>query len=781
MNVIPVKEKEMRSIIVSQAYQLMGLGAPIEKDDKGFNKPDWNTMINLVPSMSFLEYDVIDKSIFAFVADTLVKYVRQIPEPLYSWIKEYAKENYDATPYYQIERKVVHKTIKEDFENVVRAQLNDTMVELWFEKFNQKTLDTIKTIPNIRPRKELVGMKQKWYWCFPLALAKEALEIINTVSSSPDLEEIIDNNEEEIEFLKNTVKIEDDGMKPRTIYASLNGDRLFLRFKNDRTIREAVKGIDGRRWHPDDLAWSVPVNQVSFVYDVLKNMGLDVESMVEFLPNLSKEDADDELNGILMQLDKYDTLFDHQRTGIAFLLRQNTADTVHLRGKILADDMGLGKTRQSIIAAKEAMDEMAEIADVKGEYAPEQVLVICPASLKLNWEREIKMVYPRHDVFIVNGKGWDDDEIDCSTWVVVNYDILKKYEDKIVERDWAVVICDEAHYLKNREALRSKIVIGTKKKTEEDPKVHKGIANTANTVFLLTGTPVTSRPIDLFNLLRIINHPLANNWRTFTDRYCAGKQGRFGRDVKGSSNLFELHQRMKGCLLRRTKEECLDMPEKMRNVVPVTVNLDKYMSHWYEYLRRVEEEGRILQAEHLVMLTKLKQAAAIEKASVAIERAEEIIEAGHKVILFTNFTEVIEIWEKHFGNRCVKVVGGMSAEKKQIAVDAFQNNPEVEVFLGNLQAAGVGLTLTAATYEIMNDYSWIPSDHLQAEDRAYRIGQKNNVTVLYLDAVDTIDEMLSNLIAGKLETITAIMEGKEVTESNLVADLVTQLWGKGAI
>lgn len=219
------------------------------------------------------------------------------------------------------------------------------------------------------------------------------------------------------------------------------------------------------------------------------------------------------------------------------------------------------------------------------------------------------------------------------------------------------------------------------------------------------------------------------------------------------------------------------MPEKTRRILSVPIDMTAYNNYWLEYLRKMEEQGKMLESEHLAMMIKLRVASAAEKVYATIEEAENVIEAGEKVIIFTNFTNVVDRIMSHFGDKAVKVVGGMSDKAKQESVDQFQNNPDIKVFVGNLKAAGVGLTLTAATQVIMNDFDWVPSNHLQAEDRAYRIGQKNNVTITYMSAVGTIDEQVTELLARKLEVISNVIEGKTVENNNIFGDLVFMLWG----
>jgi SWI/SNF-related matrix-associated actin-dependent regulator 1 of chromatin subfamily A len=230
--------------------------------------------------------------------------------------------------------------------------------------------------------------------------------------------------------------------------------------------------------------------------------------------------------------DAYPDLYAHQRTGIAFLLSRRRA--------ILADDMGLGKPRQAVIALRESVPE--------GPY-----LVVCPAAVKLNWRREIQMVEPDADVHVVASAA---DFEAGHRWTVVTYDLLGRCEAAALAVDWAGVVVDEAHYIKNRSQRAARVLrlLGAGPKATGPGKAG----------YLLTGTPMANRPRDLFQLLQAVRHPLANSFYAFAQRYCAAYDNGYGLDARGASNLEELAQLVAGVMLRRTKDEALDLPEKVR-------------------------------------------------------------------------------------------------------------------------------------------------------------------------------------------------------------------------
>ena len=418
---------------------------------------------------------------------------------------------------------------------------------------------------------------------------------------------------------------------------------------------------------------------------------------------------------------------DHQKEAIQKLVENKKF--------ILADDMGLGKTTSTIISALET--------------GAKKVLIICPASLKINWQREIEN-YSDRTTSIIEGKKWDD-----ADFVIINYDIIKNFHDDkkktestIVKSKFDLVIVDEAHYVQNSQAQRTKLI--------------NDIGRNVERVWLLTGTPITSRPINYFNLLNLIDSPVAQNWMAYVKRYCNGFQFQAGRrkiwNVSGASNLEELRDRTSPLVLRRLKENVLDLPEKI--ITPVYLRLkskeyEELMGEYYDwYDKSGESDSLTLQ---FTKLTKVRQVIAEEKTKATIELCENIIEQGKKVIVFTNFTKSLEMILQHFGKSAVRLDGQMSQKERQLSVDRFQNEEDVKIFVGNIKAAGVGITLTAAEAVVMNDLSFLPSDHSQAEDRSYRYGQKNNVLVYYPIFDNTVEGIIYDILKKKKNIFETIM------------------------
>jgi SWI/SNF-related matrix-associated actin-dependent regulator 1 of chromatin subfamily A len=430
---------------------------------------------------------------------------------------------------------------------------------------------------------------------------------------------------------------------------------------------------------------------------------------------------------------------------------------VESRRFILADDMGLGKTTSTIIAALET--------------GVKKILIVCPASLKINWEREIAN-YSDRTCYIAEGKKFSTE----ADFVIVNYDILKNFHNKedkenslLLQSKFELVILDEAHMVSNAQAQRTKLINDFTKNIKR--------------VWLLTGTPMTSRPINYYNLLNIIESPVAQNWMAYAIRYCQGFQFRAGNrkvwNVTGASNLEELRDRTSKQILRRLKENVLDLPDKIITPVYLRTSSKEYkdlMGEYYEWLENRKDESSSLTVQFSKIM-KVRKVIANEKVKDTIEFVQNIVDQGKKVIIFTNFTDTLQLIHNHFGKESVYLDGSCSKVQRQYAVDQFQENEKIKVFVGNLKAAGVGLTLTAAEVVIMNDLSFVPAEHAQAEDRAYRYGQKNNVLVYYPIFENTIEGVIYDILNKKKKVIGTVM-GDELQETGDVVEEILNLINK---
>lgn len=439
-----------------------------------------------------------------------------------------------------------------------------------------------------------------------------------------------------------------------------------------------------------------------------------------------------------------DTLYPHQTEGVTFLLSKKRA--------LLADDMGLGKTRQAIVAM--------EIGAPEGP-----ILIVCPAALKLNWRREIRMVFPEAAIEVV---GLDNAQADAPRWVIVNYDLLEKHAIRLHGVPWSGIILDEAHFIKNASRRTSACLKLLRVQNEARAPVIG-----PQFVFLLTGTPMTNRPRDLFNLLRCVGHPAARSLLGFARRYCDAYRNDWGWVTTGASNLDELNLLMREAMLRRMKDEVLDLPPKVRTWVPVDVTsrasvigaVEGFL-RWYD----ASDPTQPNDTAFLAQLTKIRTQLHAAKHAVVAERIRDIVAQGEKVVVFCAFSAGIEKHRKDWGEACVTVTGSDDVVARQAAVDRFQDDPEVKVALCNIIAGGVGITLTAARHVLFQDLDWVPANHAQAEDRCYRMGQTRSDTVEYFAAENSLDRYVADLLARKMQLIAAV-ESAELPVTSILMDL----------
>jgi SWI/SNF-related matrix-associated actin-dependent regulator of chromatin subfamily A-like protein 1 len=442
------------------------------------------------------------------------------------------------------------------------------------------------------------------------------------------------------------------------------------------------------------------------------------------------------------------SLYPHQSDGVAFLLSKKRA--------ILADDMGLGKTRQAIVAMEAGCPEGT-------------VLVVCPASLKLNWKREILMVDDDASIEVL---GVDNCQAEAPRWIIINYDILSKHAERLHAVEWSGIILDEAHFIKNASKRTSHCL----KLLGVQAEAHAQLIG-PDYVFLLTGTPMTNRPKDLFNLFRCVGHPAARSFLSFAKRYCDAYRNDFGWVTTGASNLAELNLLMKEISIRRMKDEVIDLPPKVRSWVPVDISasaaalnaIDSFLS-WYSGTDPSQPNDR----EFLSRLVKVRTALHKAKFKAVAERLKDVIATGEKVVLFTCFTDGIERHKKILGDQAVTITGSDTSTKRMKAVDRFQTDPTVRVALCNIIAGGVGINLTAGTHVIFQDLDWVPANHAQAEDRCYRLGQDHRVTVEYFHADGTLDGYIATLLQQKMKLIAAV-EAEEVPDQTILAEIQSGL------
>jgi SWI/SNF-related matrix-associated actin-dependent regulator 1 of chromatin subfamily A len=428
-----------------------------------------------------------------------------------------------------------------------------------------------------------------------------------------------------------------------------------------------------------------------------------------------------------------------QKAGIAYALRTPNC--------LIGDEMGLGKTVQAL--------GLLNVCEWR------KAIVICPATLKLNWKREaMKWLVERKLVQVVNA-GEPFKLRDGVT--VINFDILGRYKE-LLEADWDVVIVDEAHAIKNPKAQRTKRILGLK----------------SQRFVALSGTPMLNRPVELWTIAHRCAPAAFPNYFHFTQRYCDAITNGWGRDVSGASNLDELQTKLRQHLMiRRLKKDVLtELPAKRRQIIELPPSKDMklvmdeetraFSIHEDTIAKLVERRDRALicddEDQYKGAVAGLKQAwkvafealaivrqqTALAKLPLAIQHIKDQLDGGvEKVVVFAHHKAVVSELVKGLKDYMpVVIAGDIANDLRQKSVDAFQNDARCRVFVGSITAAGVGITLTAASHVVFCELDWTPAMLSQCEDRCHRIGQTDSVLVQHLVLEGSLDaNMIRKLVA----------------------------------
>lgn len=533
----------------------------------------------------------------------------------------------------------------------------------------------------------------------------------------------------------------------------------FNHFVKQNTAR--VKALRSRWWDPVKKVWKVPASCRSEVMDLAHRCHAEVVLMRQVLPERVGEIPP--MQELRAELPLRAELRPYQRSGIA--------QAMHLKRCIIGDEQGLGKTLQSIGAL------------IGAEIAGNTIfpcLVIAPSTTKINWQREWEKFSDKKALILndVSRDNWQNFYLmGLSDVFIVNYESLKKFfvrqmppkkqlkNSMQIQMDERIslfksVIVDESHRCKDPGTQQSKLTLR--------------ICQGKEYVFLLTGTPIVNKPIDLFPQLAILNQlaPFGGR-KEYLLRYCDGGNG--------ASNLRELNYKLNlHCYFRREKKDVArDLPEKQRQTIVCDITTreeyDRAQHKFEEYLRETgctaKEIARKMRGEIMVKMGELKRISALGKLPAVCEFIQEVIEGGEKLIVFCVLHTIVDAISEAFPG-AVTLTGRDSIQEKQQAIDAFQTNPDIKLIICNIKAAGVGINLTASSRVAFVEYPWTYADCVQCEDRAHRIGQENHVMCSYFLGKDTIDEHLYQMIQEKRHIANTITGATDTMEMDFVDNIL---------
>lgn len=460
------------------------------------------------------------------------------------------------------------------------------------------------------------------------------------------------------------------------------------------------------------------------------------------------------------------SLLGYQKSGVDYISK--------FQNVLIADEPGLGKT----IECLSAINYIRNI---------NSVLVICPAIMKYQWMKEAKKWLIRDfSVNILN----DNDAL--PNFAITNYESTKKYFNKLTSRTWDLLILDESHYIKSRDAQRTRNIIGyykTEITTQEDGSITetkvwvKGLVNFVKRRWLVTGTPIMNHPFELLQQLKVINHPLVSTrdaFNSFKEEYCVlnDRRNKYGvYSIKGYKNLSKLQKELRATgMLRRSKENVLpDLPKKMLEVYVLDPNtLSKEELEEQEYMiKNIKTNWDVVSGTvkgslaEFDQIMKARHKASVKKIPMVIDLIEKYLEEEQKIVIFAHFRDVIDQLYNHFKDIAVVVTGDTSIPKREEAKELFEKNDNIQLYIGSIMAMGVGISIKGSSMAVFADVEWRPSDLEQAEDRLHGIergGNKDSIMYRYVVIDNSIDAYMVQTINEKRKLISQTIDSNKIND-----------------
>lgn len=416
------------------------------------------------------------------------------------------------------------------------------------------------------------------------------------------------------------------------------------------------------------------------------------------------------------------------------------------KSNLLAFDMGTGKTKTA--------------ASISKMFKLRRTLIICPSIVKWNWFNDLTddiTGFNQMYFTILDSSARKTMKAFQERFVIVNLESAIKNMEHILSLPIDHIIIDECHQIKNFSTKKFKIV---KHIMDKNPYAR---------ITLLSGTPIKNRVNDMFAYLKLTGHPLGENYTKFLREYTISQKGRGGDKITGAKNTNDLWVKMSNFMLRKRLDDCVDLPDKIYN--RIYFELEDYQKEYDEAVyEALENSGKtqLSSSVHTINIVTAKS-----KLNGIIELAENILENGEKVTIFSSYKDSLRILEQHFKDKCVLIDGSVPSHERGVLVEKFKNDDECCVFLGNMAAAGVGINLVSSSNMILTNFPLTPSELYQTIARLHRIGQTKKVNIWYTICKGTIDENLFRLIAQKAMDASAVVDNITVdTEYSNIQDIL---------
>jgi SWI/SNF-related matrix-associated actin-dependent regulator 1 of chromatin subfamily A len=525
-------------------------------------------------------------------------------------------------------------------------------------------------------------------------------------------------------------------MKTATLVKDSNGKKLIkMKFPPNKKDIDLIKTLPIRNYHSNLDCWSVPLTKKNLEKVISWEFIIDKRLEMFLIGGEDEHFEPPGLNGILRPFQNIGVQFMEQHNGCA----------------LIADEQGLGKTIETI-------------AWLQLHPEIQSTLIVVPASVKINWQREIvSWMNPVPNVQILSGQKPYKIIGDI---IIINYDIVTYWTKQLLKKEFEVIILDEAHFVKNSSTKRSKAIKILKKSI-----THR---------IALTGTPIENSPYEIFNAINFVDPTIFPDKWAFIWEFCSPVNNGFGWDFSGHANTAKLHQKLiTTIMLRRLKKDVLpELPAKIRTIVPIELDnkqiYQKAENSYKAFVKENEANGTLTKSflNAKARTEGLKQIAVQGKLNGVIEWIKDYLETEKKLVIVTTHTFVIEELLKAFPKISVRLDGSTTGNARQEAIDSFQNDLHINLFIVNLKAGGIVITLTAASNMLIVELGWNPKQMDQVEDRIHRIGQTRGVNIYYAIAQNTIEEKIAMLLDKKRKVVDAITDGIETENESLLMELM---------
>lgn len=720
---------------------MLGLGAPIEKDGEGYNKPDYNRMellgmLQVTPD--FEETYIVLKTLQKYKNTQLSGYKTELEETFKTYEEEFRKRYPEDAPEWQKDY-AIEKALQGKGHN--KGDFKKRELIYYGEKDNSYVVAFQEYIADVDLRpfdgRWMKSASGKMAMKIPYKEMENFIEYVADkgkygYAAPQKLLDAIESHRKELEEKETTTASIEARLTP-TGKTNQYGYDLFELNINDYGFNQSLWELKGKalsyidaKSDKEKVTISTNDTMLPRLLRGLKELGVDV-SEVENAPVVDKNKSDNKL----IDVSKLDLPF----TPYPFQL-EDAQTVVGKKKALLGHDMGCGKTFISALV---------------GMSIPEKKLVICPETLRLNWKRELEQADKGADIKIIYSK--DKDPQFGKDWTIMGYKTAVKFAGFIMDEKFNCMFVDEAH--------KCKAVNNYGRPSSQQARTVMELASNMEYTYLLTGTPMPTRNKDLYNELVMLGEINANakfSFYRFGMKYCDGHDNGFGMDYNGSSNTDELHEMLCRYMTRRLKTDVLPNLTKQRLPILIESPLNKDYRNIEKRLHKMEK-GDTYMALAMTGRRHLSKC----KADAAIEFAETILEGDESVVLVAEFNETLDKMMEHFGDDACCIRGGMSDTAKQQAIDDFQSGKK-KVCCINLIAAGVGITLTKAHNMVVCDYDWTPANMTQVEDRICRSGQDKPCNIYYICHEKAIlDQIFVEMITDKSANIDKVVDNAENT------------------